>query len=467
MKIHERLVETPYFKDILNAISDGILIADGNGRVVWLNDACENLANTSRSEIIGKTAGELERERVFMPSVTKMVLDSLETVSTVQMTDKERKYITTGHPIIDSHGEIEGIVAHARDITEVVRTNSELADTQALLKRYTQEIMKIKNQRQMEASHDFFIGKSRAYQKLVDAVDKVAVTDTTVLLTGETGVGKNVVASKIHQYSERNEAPFVEVNCGAIPETLIESELFGYTKGAFTGASAGGKAGLIQMADRGTLFLDEVGELPLSLQTKFLQFLQQKRYLPVGSTSYQSADVRVIAATNKNLEEEVEKGKFRSDLFYRLYVLPIVVPSLRERKTDIFHLLQFFLQKYNEKHQRNVTLHPEVVDILEEYHWPGNIRELENLVERFVVMVSGNEVTIADLPPYVRSQHEFSFDYVSQLKDKTLSETLESIERNIIEDAYKQYKTTRKTAEKLGMTQSALMRRLKKYRERS
>ena len=221
------------------------------------------------------------------------------------------------------------------------------------------------------------------------------------------------------------------------------------------------------MADRGTLFLDEVGELPLSLQTKFLQFLQQKRYLPVGSTSYQSADVRVIAATNKNLEEEVEKGKFRSDLFYRLYVLPIVVPSLRERKTDIFHLLQFFLQKYNEKHQRNVTLHPEVVDILEEYHWPGNIRELENLVERFVVMVSGNEVTIADLPPYVRSQHEFSFDYVSQLKDKTLSETLESIERNIIEDAYKQYKTTRKTAEKLGMTQSALMRRLKKYRERS
>lgn len=281
---------------------------------------------------------------------------------------------------------------------------------------------------------------------------------------GETGVGKNVIAQRIHDLSERGSEPFVEVNCGAIPESLIESELFGYKKGAFTGANTGGKAGLIKMADGGTLFLDEIGELPIQLQAKFLQFLQQKKFLPIGSTEHQKANVRIIAATNLDLMEEVKKGNFRSDLFYRLNVLPLRMPSLREREEDIIGLVQFNLKKYNRKHERNCRLSSEAMNRLQSYEWPGNIRELENLIERLVVIAPENEIQAKDLPAHMRASQEELFDIVDYQRGDSLTEVLESVEKGIITKALSQYKTTRKTAKELGITQSLLMRRLKKYK---
>lgn len=255
----------------------------------------------------------LEEMGVFNPSVTKMVIEKQAAVSTVQTTTgKDSRFIVSGYPIKNEAGEIDCIIAQTKDITEIVKTTNELEETQSLLKRYSEQIMRMNYEKQIGSY--YFSGQSPAYLSLLQTIDKIALAESTVLLTGETGVGKNVIAQRIHDLSERNHGSFVEINCGAIPESLIESELFGYAKGAFTGANKTGKAGLIKTADGGTLFLDEIGELPVHLQAKLLQFLQQKMFLPVGSTEYQTANVRVIAATNLDLQEEVKRA-----IFVRIY----------------------------------------------------------------------------------------------------------------------------------------------------
>lgn len=459
-KIRE-ILEHPYFTKILDALSDGILISDGEGKVIWLNTACENFSDRPKSFLIGKDVYFLEELGVFRPSVTKMVIEKQASVSTVQTTTgKDSRFIVAGHPIKDEHGKIDCIIALTKDITEIVQTTTELEETQSLLKRYSQEIMRINYEKQIES---YFTGQSPAYLSLVQTIDKIAHTESTVLLSGETGVGKNVIAQRVHGLSERSSGPFVEINCGAIPESLIESELFGYATGAFTGANKAGKAGLIKMADEGTLFLDEIGELPIHLQAKLLQFLQQKKFLPIGSTEHQTANVRVIAATNLDLMEEVKKGNFRSDLYYRLNVLPISIPSLREREDDIIGLIQFNLEKYNQKHKRRCRISPDALDCLQKYEWPGNIRELENLIERLVIIAHEDEIQVKDLPSQMREREDMAFDLASFNNGDSLTEVLESVEKNIIAKAYAQFKTTRKTAEELGITQSLLMRRLKKY----
>jgi len=460
-KVRE-ILEHPYFKKILNALSDGVLISDGEGRVLWLNTACANFSNKPKSFLIGKSVYLLEEMGVFKPSVTKMVIEKQALVSTVQTSKgKDLRFIVTGYPIKDKEGKIDCIIAQTKDITEIVHTTTELEETQLLLKRYSQEIMRINYEKQADSY--YFTSQSPAYLSLLQTIDKIAPAESTVLLSGETGVGKNVIAQQIHGLSERGNEPFVEINCGAIPESLIESELFGYVKGAFTGANKGGKAGLIKMADGGTLFLDEIGELPIHLQAKLLQFLQQRKFLPVGSTEYQTADVRVLAATNLDLMEEVKKGNFRSDLFYRLNVLPVRIPSLKERKEDIIGLVQYNLEKYNKKHKRNCRLSADVMDIFQHCDWPGNIRELENLIERLVIIAPEHEIQVKDLPAHMREQEVNAFDLSSFNRGDSLNEVLESVEKSIISKAYAQFKTTRKTAEELGVSQSLLMRRLKKY----
>lgn len=461
----KNILKHPYFIKVLDAITDGILISDGKGEVLWLNKACQNLANISDADAVGKNIRDLEKQGFFFPSVTKLVLEKGTNVSIVQAsnTTQNQRFIVSGYPIMDELGEIDLIVAHARDITEIARTSAQLEETQALLKRYSEEIMKIKFEKQEEMTNEYFVGRSQVYLSLLRTVDRVATVESTVLVTGETGTGKNVIAQRIHNLSERSSMPFIEINCGAIPESLIESELFGYAKGAFTGANREGKAGLIKMADGGTLFLDEIGELPIHLQAKLLQFLQQKRFLPVGSTDYQTANVRVIAATNLDLMDEVEKGNFRSDLFYRLNVLPISVPSLREREEDILGLVKFKLEKYNRKHNRHCHLSSDSLDCLQNYEWPGNIRELENLIERLVIIAHEDEIQVKDLPPNMRNHKDTVLDIADFDDGDSLTEILESVEKNIISKAYARNKTTRKTAEELGITQSSLMRRLKKY----
>jgi PAS domain S-box-containing protein len=448
--------------DIFNTLADGIYISDAQGTTLWLNNASENLCGLPKAELIGQNVADLEALAIFNPSVTRLVMETGKPTTTIQLVNNKGKFLVTGHIIPDDEGNPELIVAHSRDITEAARASSQLEETVSLLKRYSEEIQLMKREANQSMSN-VLIGSSRSYLALLELLKKVAVVDTTVLITGETGVGKSYLAEHIHQLSDRCGAPFVHVNCSAIPETLIESELFGYQKGAFTGASHSGKMGLVKMADRGTLFLDEISELPYHLQSKLLLLLQNKTFMPIGGTKTYTADIRIIAATNANLMELVRLGKFRHDLYYRLNILLINVPPLRERKDDIFPLLHHYLKKFNAKHQQERRFAAGVLDVLHHYEWPGNVRELENLVERIVITAKQEEIEVTDLPEELRSIRDFEESILTLGSDLSLSERMEKIEVEIIMHALRSHKSTRKTASALGITQSLLMRRIKKY----
>lgn len=456
-----------YFKTsqliaIFNTLADGIYISDAQGTTLWLNDASENLCGFPKAELIGRNVADLEAMGVYKPSVTRLVMETGKPTTTIQLVNKKGKFLVTGHIIPDEEGKPELIVAHSRDITEAARASSQLEETVSLLQRYSEELRLIKREAHQSLSHAL-IGSSRSFLALLELVKKVAVVDTTVLITGETGVGKSFLAEHIHQLSDRCGGPFVHVNCSAIPETLIESELFGYHKGAFTGASHSGKMGLVKMADKGTLFLDEISDLPYHLQSKLLLLLQNKTFMPIGGTKTYTADVRIIAATNASLLELVKIGKFRHDLYYRLNVLPIHVPPMRERKEDIFPLAHHYLQTFNAKHRQRRRFSTEALDALHHYDWPGNVRELENMVERIVITAKEDEIQIADLPEELRGIHDPGESPWPLPGKGSLIERMEIIEQEIILKALHTHKSTRKAASALGITQSLLMRRIKKY----
>ena len=309
------------------------------------------------------------------------------------------------------------------------------------------------------------IGKSKEMENVFALMKKVADTPTTVLVCGESGTGKELIARALHRASSRSGAPFVSINCGAIPENLLESELFGHEKGAFTGA-VGLKQGKFEFADRGTLFLDEVGEMSLSLQVKLLRVLQEHEFQRVGGNKDVQVDVRIIAATNKDLQEEVASGRFRSDLFFRLNVVRIDVPPLRERKADIPVLVAHFVSKFRERLGRSVRdVDPEVVDALYRYGWPGNVRELENVIERAVVLCRGGAITPDDLPAEIRGAlaGAANLDTLISL-EKGLSETLDAVEEQMIREALKKSDNIQAQAAKiLGVSRSNLQYKMKKY----
>ncbi|WP_206811665.1 sigma-54 interaction domain-containing protein [Paradesulfitobacterium ferrireducens] len=451
------------FQKILNALSDGVYISDATGNTLWLNRISENIVGKTNAEVVGRNVRDLEAEGIFNPSVTRLTLDAGKTISTVQSMDNGRKYLVTGNLIRDDQGKIILVVAQSRDITEAIRTTVQLEEAEALLRQYSQEIRDLKNNRDKVDYIDQIVGHSSSYLPVLDLIERVSMIDTTVLITGETGVGKTVLAKRIHELSDRHDKPFVHINCGAIAESLIESELFGYKKGAFTGANTSGKIGLVKSADGGTLFLDEIGELPLHLQSKLLQFLQEKKFIPVGDTQVQTADVRIIAATNSDLSDMVSAGRFRPDLYYRLNIVPIAIPPLRERPEDVFPLLYHFLTKFNKQHRQNRRFSTEVLDLLQMYDWPGNIRELENLVERLVITAKMNEISVTDLPERIRKQKPAEERLVKMLEGESMTQMLWRIEKELLEEAYRIHGNTRKTANALGITQSLLMRRFKRY----
>ncbi len=302
------------------------------------------------------------------------------------------------------------------------------------------------------------IGVSESVRNLIEVIRKVASTDSTVLITGESGTGKSLIAKAIHFLSDRRDRPFVTINCAAIPETLLEAELFGYEKGAFTGATSSRK-GKFELANGGTVFLDEIGDMPLYLQAKILRVIQEKEIERLGGEKVIKVDVRIIAATNRDLESLVKEGKFREDLYYRLNVIPIHVPPLRERKEDIPLLVEHFLEKFNEKYGKKVRIAPEAMEPLMEYDWPGNVRELENTVERLVVMNEG-VVRSADLPPHILAfRRKDSLGSVSNLPEK-----IQATEREKIIEALERTGYVKSRAAKLlGYTLRQLDYRIKKY----
>lgn len=309
--------------------------------------------------------------------------------------------------------------------------------------------------------------QSPKMKAVLELVRKVSFVDSTVLILGDTGVGKSHVARLIHQYSPRSNRQFATVNCGAIPETLIEAELFGYTAGSFTGGAKDGKPGIFQSVTGGTIFLDEIGEIPFHLQSKLLEVIQENHIRPIGSVESIPVDVRIIAATNQNLEEMVKKKLFREDLFYRLNVVPIHIPPLTERKEDLDVLITQFLNAFVQKYGTQKILSPEVMNAFYQYDWPGNVRELENLIERIYITSEEDVIRLHDLPKSISSLPQQSEDTEqAPISFLPLKEAKQRVENELISNAYKMYQNTYKVAEVLQVNQSTIARKVKELRER-
>ncbi|MEJ8764262.1 sigma 54-interacting transcriptional regulator [Oceanobacillus sp. HCA-5259] len=456
-------VEDKHFQRIFNYFQDGIFIANNRGIAIWANDMSTKQLGVPRSEIIGKHVADLESNGLFTPSVTRIVLEKREVVTKVQ-TSNNHQYFATGCLVKIPKEDTEYILVQVKDVTETVRASLQLEKAELLVQKYWNELQELKQEQRKESGKRLIIGKSKNHQDMLDLIKQVAPVDTTILLNGETGVGKSIIAEEIHHLSNRSDQPFIQINCGAIPETLLESELFGYKKGAFTGADNKGKIGLAEKANGGTLFLDEIAELPLSLQPKILQLVQNKSFIPIGGTNTREVDIRIIAATNQNLSQMVEEKKFREDLYYRLNVISIEMPALRERRDDIPPLIYHFFDLYKNKHHKESFLTKNVVDYLQNYNWPGNIRELENIIEFLVVTAKSDTIEIDALPErIITNNNSPNWSSYDMSGSQSLTDYLDSIEKRIIEKAKKEHESTRKAAKSLGISQSSYIRRLKKY----
>ncbi|WP_078593964.1 sigma-54 interaction domain-containing protein [Evansella clarkii] len=434
--------------DIFESSFDEIILTDAEGIMLLVNSACENNYGLSSDELTGRHVKELEEMGIFYPSATLKVIEKRTPMELFQVTKSGRYLHVRTRPVFNADGRLKSVISYSRDLTELMHLRNKIEEMEDQLVTYKKEASE-------PLEVEGLISKSGKMDQLLSVVRKVAKVETTVLLSGETGVGKSKVVRAIHQLSPRKDEVLNEINCAALPDQLIESELFGYEGGAFTGAFREGKKGLIELSNNGTLFLDEIGEMSLQAQSKLLHVLQEKQIRPVGGKHPISLSLRIIAATNKDLAEMVEQGTFRRDLYYRLNVVPLHIPPLRERKEDILPLVEHFLQHFNEMHGRQVRFSPKVVQVFIDYEWKGNVRELENMVERLVVTNEGT-VGVRDLPVSFTEQKPSG-------EGRSLPETLEEVERTMIQEAYKEYKSTYKVAEALGISQSSAARRVKKY----
>lgn len=448
------------FQQVFDNIEEEIVVANGTGKICYVNPKAEDLIGMPMSEILGKTLHEMEEKKIFYPSAALQVLRTKKKVNLHTMLFNGEERLSTAIPIFnDSHG-IEYTVCTSKNVGEILRLNQQLQSKSQKLEQKEQEILRMQK-REFEQMDFYF--NSPAMFRVMKSIKRAAPLDMTVLIQGETGVGKEIVAKSIHYLSSRNIQPFVKINCGLIPENLIEAELFGYEDGAFTGASKGGKKGKIEMANGGTLFLDEIGDMPLSLQIKLLDFLQDATYVKVGGTKRQKADVRIISATNRKLQEMVDEGSFRMDLFYRLNVFDLKIPPLRERLDDIPELTEYFLKKFNSKYKLNRRLAQEVLYDMYQYNWPGNVRELEHTLERAIVMSETDEISEETMEEVLNTQQEPTLSIVCK-GIPPYKEAKNHLEKLLIEKAYALYGTTYKAAEALQIDQSTAARLWKKYR---
>ena len=456
--------EKDFLLEVLRACfysQDGIYTVSADGTSLMFNAAYETITGVSGEEFIGKHVNTLVEEGYFKQSAAGKVLASLKQETIVQELRNGKMILVTSTPIFDKVGNLHRVLSNVRDMPVLKQLYEELLKKEALIESYKQTI-----QSRRKEETDSIISESSSMKRVVQFAEKLASTESTVLILGESGVGKGVIAKLIHGTSKRSENHLVMINCGAIPEQLLESELFGYCRGAFTGANKQGKVGLIEAADKGTIFLDEIGELPLSLQPKLLMFLETGEISKVGDTKTTKINTRVIAATNKDLERMVEQKLFREDLYYRLNVVPIKVPALKERKEDIIPLAMHFLKMYNKKNDCNKTIRPEVLKLLEDYSWPGNVRELRNLIERLVILSYSDEIALTDLPENTLSAAAIHNNPVDQAESVplpiSLPEVTRKMENTIIHKAIREGGSIRAAAKLLDITPSMLYRKLNK-----
>jgi PAS domain S-box-containing protein len=439
---------------------DTIFVAAADGTILKVNQAYEQLSGVSRAEIIGRNVRDLEG-KVIDRSCSVLSLQTGKSATIIQqMLRSNRSSYATSRPVRDPDGNIEMFICVSRDFTEIENLRAELTNEQEKNEKYREELRHIREE--YLRGYDIIANDKHTLDALYRA-RKAASVSASVLITGETGVGKEEFARYIHKSSERRDGPYVRINCGAISYNLVESELFGYEKGAFTGASSAGKKGLLEVATGGTIFLDEIGEFPLDMQVKLLRALQEQEILRVGGNTPVRIDVRVIAATNRNLKQMVMQKKFREDLFYRLSVIQLEIPSLRDRPDDIVPLAVFFLKKLNQEYKLKKQLDQSAFKFLKSYNWPGNVRELKNVIEEAMIMSESNRLTRKDLSPScMLPDGPIPVDGVL-----TLEQLLRKTELHYLEQALDKYKSARRAAVRLGLPPSTFSRRLKQLRAAS
>ena len=450
---------------ILESVEDGIYITDGQGITLRVNSAFQRITGITDREVIGRSVKDLVAEGVYDRAVSLSVLRDRKPVSMVETLRNGKEVLLSATPIFGDQGEIFRIVTTLRDVEELNRLKAQLEHKELESERYREELVHLRL-RQLELK-DLVISDP-AMERIMNLSFQVGKVDSTVLITGESGVGKEVIARVIHRAGRKKNGPLICANCSAIPENLLESELFGYNEGAFTGARKGGQPGLFEVAQGGTLFLDEIGDISLNIQVKLLRAIQEREIQRLGGRKPIKVDVRIIAATNRNLKDMVDRGTFRADLYYRLNVVPIVVPPLRQRREAVLPLANHFLERFNRRFGKAVALSAPAVELLEEYPWPGNIRELENSLERAVVLDQRGLVLPEDLPESIRQGRDVSAggDWTALTGAggfPTWDDAVGAVERRLITRAREAFGSTRKMAEALKISQSKVVRKLAEY----
>lgn len=443
---------------IFESSHDGLVVADDKGQFIRINSNYEKITGIPTGDILGETARSIVEKGIVSDSVTLHVFRNGKPHTFSQTFRTGRQSVITGSPVFDKEGKIIRVVTNVRDMTEINRLKAELAESQEKLTQYS---MIVETLTKEQTFSENLVFRSRQMALVRDSAIKFAKVDAPLLIAGESGVGKEVIADLVYKNSHRKGAPFLKINCGAIPESLLESELFGYEGGAFTGAKKEGRIGLFELANGGTVMLDEIGELSLALQVKLLRFVQQREFYRVGGKKVVTVDVRLIAATNRDLQEMVNQKQFRSDLFYRLNVLKVTIPPLRERPEDIIPLANHFLNKYNTKYKVTRRLSGELYRFFTSYAWVGNVRELENLMERLVVICDREEITSEHLPEELRKM--LSQARVEEAREQSYKEAKEEFEREFLRRAIQKYRSTRRAAERLGVDHSTLVKKAAKY----
>jgi PAS domain S-box-containing protein/TyrR family helix-turn-helix protein len=451
---------------IIKGSSDGLWIYDNKGKVININTVSEMINGVKAKDVIGKSIYELIDEGIFEGVVTPEILRTKRQFSTMSYIKKtQKRVLVTGTPILDENGNVSLIVSNERDLTHWNAVKEDLEQSRKVAARYKDELEELSL---LELKQQEIVAASQEMRQVLRIGVKLArMGASNILIQGESGTGKGLLAKFIHDNGSRKSKPFIQINCAALPESLLEAELFGYEKGAFTGAKEQGKIGLFELAHEGTLFLDEIGDIPLSVQAKLLKYLDDQEILPLGGLQRKKVDCCVIAATNRDLEQLTQQERFRQDLFFRLNTFMIQIPPLRRRPMDVIKMTEYFLNLYNQEYQVRRRISPEAILKLQVYKFPGNVRELQNIIRNAVVLSendvlddffagsigSGQKTTSKDPTSITKMQ------YPIRLQDK-----IGKVEKEILSDAFARFRSTRKIAQNLGTSQSSVTRKIKKYK---
>jgi len=420
---------------IIDSLQVGVYVVDSSGKTLYVNKTYEDMSLLPRKELIGKRMDDLVKQKYFNASASLIVLKNKKPAITTFTTKTNRKLLSHGKPIFNKNQDLILVVNTVYDISSF------------------DHYMNLVNIGDYGDYKGEIIARSSQMVSIINFASKLTNVDSTVLITGESGVGKEVLARLIHSLSIRKNKPFIKINCASIPENLIETELFGYEGGSFTGSNPKGKKGIFEAADQGTIFLDEIGELPVNVQAKLLQVLQDKQFTKVGAIRPTLVDVRIIAATNKNIEEMITNKTFREDLYYRLNVISIYIPPLRERQSDIEPLTEYMVGKINAKYKLNKQFSKDLIDFFKTLPWRGNIRELENTIEKLMIFTEGNYIT----------KEDYMFIFSNKHSSNTLIPNIFDCEKEKLKSIMATCKNIQELAKQMGISRSTAIRKLKKY----